>query len=268
MTKKNLWQNEGNARNIDMRRMDAQPVHHDGSEASCALPLSDDMLYKLQERGEALLKRLEQILEVRLVPRGDKLQIFGGAAEAERARAVLRRLWQLAASGGEIDAVAINYQLTLWQQSLNNGQDDAAEQLGRPVYTTPKGKQIRPKTLGQLAYLQAIDKYDVTFGIGPAGTGKTYLAVMKAADALKKRLKESKKTEEQGINSQKIFDRKFADFQTEADIRKVFETKDAAKPALKNRLAELKRAHPKEFEQLKDQFKKRYPAYAKLTEEL
>ena len=188
MTKKNLWQNEGNARNIDMRRMDAQPVHHDGSEASCALPLSDDMLYKLQERGEALLKRLEQILEVRLVPRGDKLQIFGGAAEAERARAVLRRLWQLAASGGEIDAVAINYQLTLWQQSLNNGQDDAAEQLGRPVYTTPKGKQIRPKTLGQLAYLQAIDKYDVTFGIGPAGTGKTYLAVMKAADALKKRL--------------------------------------------------------------------------------
>ena len=85
-------------------------------------------------------------------------------------------------------------------------------------------------------------------------------------DALRKRLSEPK--QDTHTNPQKIFDRKFADFQTEADIRKVFETKDAAKPALKNRLAELRRAHPKEFEQLKDQFKKRYPAYAKLTEEL
>ena len=85
-------------------------------------------------------------------------------------------------------------------------------------------------------------------------------------DALKKRLREPK--QETNTNPQRIFDRKFADFTSEADIRKVFETKDAAKPALKNRLAELKRAHPKEFEQLKDIFKKRYPAYAKLTEEL
>ncbi|MBQ3180945.1 MAG: PhoH family protein [Firmicutes bacterium] len=168
--------------------MDARPVRENGAEASRVLPLTDELLYKLQERGEALLKRLEQTLEVRLVPRGDKIQIFGGAAEAERARAVLNRLWQLAASGGEIDAVAINYQLALWEQSLHDHQDAPAEELGKVIYTTPKGKQIRPKTLGQLAYLRAIDKYDVTFGIGPAGTGKTYLAVMKAADALKKRL--------------------------------------------------------------------------------
>ena len=116
-------------------------------------------------------------------------------------------------------------------------------------------------------------RFNIYFGDDEEGLlreGKAEIENLSAffKDALKKRLKESKKTEEQGINSQKIFDRKFADFQTEADIRKVFETKDAAKPALKNRLAELKRAHPKEFEQLKDQFKKRYPAYAKLTEEL
>ena len=183
MTRNNIRQNEG-----DARRMDARPVRENGAEASRVLPLTDELLYKLQERGEALLKRLEQTLEVRLVPRGDKIQIFGGAAEAERARAVLNRLWQLAASGGEIDAVAINYQLALWEQSLHDHQDAPAEELGKVIYTTPKGKQIRPKTLGQLAYLRAIDKYDVTFGIGPAGTGKTYLAVMKAADALKKRL--------------------------------------------------------------------------------
>lgn len=185
MTKKNLWQNDNAG---EACRMDARPVRQDGAEASRTLPLTDALLYKLQERGEALLKRLEQTLEVRLVPRGDKIQIFGSPAGVERAYAVLNRLWQLAASGGEIDAVAVNYQLALWQQSLNGAQSAPAEQLGQTVYTTPKGKQIKPKTFGQLAYLQAIDKYDVTFGIGPAGTGKTYLAVMKAADALKKRL--------------------------------------------------------------------------------
>lgn len=163
-------------------------MHEAIGGASRSLPLTDEMLYKLQERGEALLLRLEQTLEVRLVPRGDKMQIFGGAAEVERAWAVLNQLWRLAAAGGEIDAVAINYQLVLWEQSLHEQQDDKAAELARIVYVTPKGKQIRPKTLGQLTYLQAIDRYDVTFGIGPAGTGKTYLAVMKAADALRKRL--------------------------------------------------------------------------------
>ena len=86
-------------------------------------------------------------------------------------------------------------------------------------------------------------------------------------DALKERLKQPKQ-ETATANIKQIFDRKFADFTTEADIRIVFETKQAAEPALKNRLAELKRAHPIEFEELKDIFKKRYPVYAKLTEEL
>ena len=86
-------------------------------------------------------------------------------------------------------------------------------------------------------------------------------------DALKKRLEEPKE-ETAPANIKQIFDRKFADFQTEADIRTVFETKQAAEPALKNRLAELKKAHPKEFSELVGLFRKRYPAYAKLTEEL
>ena len=64
------------------------------------------------------------------------------------------------------------------------------------------------------------------------------------------------------------FHRKFADFKTEADIRTVFETKDAARPALKNRLTELKRAHPNEFKELAELFRKRYPAYADIIEEL
>ena len=85
-------------------------------------------------------------------------------------------------------------------------------------------------------------------------------------DALKERL--SKPKQETQTDSTKIFNKKFADFQKEADIRTVFETKDAARPALKNRLAELKRAHPNEFKELAEHFRKRYPAYADITEEL
>ena len=85
-------------------------------------------------------------------------------------------------------------------------------------------------------------------------------------DALKERL--SRPKQETQTDSTKIFNKKFADFQKEADIRTVFETKDAARPALKNRLTELKRAHPNEFKELAELFRKRYPAYADITEEL
>ena len=85
-------------------------------------------------------------------------------------------------------------------------------------------------------------------------------------DALKERL--SKPKQETQRDTETLFHRKFADFKTEADIRTVFETKDAARPALKNRLTELKRAHPNEFKELAELFRKRYPAYADITEEL
>ena len=66
----------------------------------------------------------------------------------------------------------------------------------------------------------------------------------------------------------KIFDKKFADFQNEADVRNVFEDRIGAEQALKNRLAELKKTYPQEFEKVKEHFKARYPRYAKLTNEL
>ena len=66
----------------------------------------------------------------------------------------------------------------------------------------------------------------------------------------------------------RIFERKFADFSTEADIRTVFEDRIGAEQALKNRLAELRRACPAEFLTIKELFKARYPRYAKITDEL
>ncbi len=151
------------------------------------LPADTALQEKLLDNSEELLRMLEEALAVRLVPRGEEILIFGEEHKAERAAAVLRQLFKLAAAGVAIDRVAANYQIAVWEQNLmqNSGCDSAV--LGQLVYTTPKGKQIRAKSYGQQAYLQAIEACEICFGIGPAGTGKTYLAVVKAADHLKKR---------------------------------------------------------------------------------
>ena len=70
------------------------------------------------------------------------------------------------------------------------------------------------------------------------------------------------------LNPESLFQKKFADFETEADIRTVFEDRIGAEQALKNRLAELKRACPQEFPTIKELFSARYPRYAKILEEL
>lgn len=167
--------------------MGAVPLRQPAAEECKSLRLNNALLVKLLDNGEVLLHLLEGGLQVRLVPRGEDLLIFGEKVPVERAAAVLQNLFKLAEKGSEIDRVALNYQIALWEQRMGGAEQGNAEELSRVIYTTPKGKQIRAKSYGQNVYLQAIDRYDITFGIGPAGTGKTYLAVVKAADALKKR---------------------------------------------------------------------------------
>lgn len=150
------------------------------------LPCAATLQHLLLDNGEELLRLLEEALSVDLVPRDADLHIFGSAHHVERAGAVLRQLFALVQKGVVIDRVAVNYQIAVWEQRLGGETIDTSA-LGQLVYTTPKGKQIRAKSYGQQAYLQAIDRCEICFGIGPAGTGKTYLAVVKAADYLKKR---------------------------------------------------------------------------------
>lgn len=173
-------------------------VREPAAESKHSLPLSERAREALLSRREALLLLLEENLHVRLVPKEGSLLLLGEHQEVERAAAILRHLLAMADAGAEVDEVALNYQLALWEQRLHNHAPAVQEaqsaqsapedsRLNQVIYTTPKGRQIRPKTYGQYAYLQAIDRHDITFGIGPAGTGKTYLAVVKAADALKRR---------------------------------------------------------------------------------
>ncbi|MCL2817791.1 MAG: PhoH family protein [Clostridiales bacterium] len=148
------------------------------------LPLTDNgQAGNLLGDQDKNLRLLEAALKAKIVVRGDSVIINGDAKDVEEARQVLSHLITLSAGGVYISPMAINYALS----AKGNADEALAQKLTETVYTTPKGKQIRPKTIGQWYYLQSIRSNDLTFGIGVAGTGKTYLAVVMAVAALKQR---------------------------------------------------------------------------------
>jgi len=137
------------------------------------------VLYGLQDKN---LRFLESHLGAKIVARGGDLHISGNEEDVELAAAVIEQLLALIKAGNVISIPDINYCL----KAVLDGQSDRlTEMLNQVIQTTARGKQIKPKTVGQYHYVQAIKKNDITFGIGPAGTGKTYLAVVMAVSALK-----------------------------------------------------------------------------------
>jgi len=129
------------------------------------------------------LRLLEQNLSASLLVQGDQLMISGNPEEVADAYNVISQLQRQAAKGIDISIMAVNYALASKEQ-----MDTAlADKLTETIYVTPRGKQIKAKTVGQYKYLQAIEDNDLVFSIGPAGTGKTFLAVVRAISALKKR---------------------------------------------------------------------------------
>ncbi|MDR0405199.1 MAG: PhoH family protein [Clostridiales bacterium] len=128
------------------------------------------------------MKLLEDRYNVRVIHRGTQLKITGGDEDAEKARRALARLIAVTAGGEQITEQTVRYVMSL----VDDGEEDKLRLLGKDcVAITAKGKPIKPKTLGQRTYVEAIRNNVITFGIGPAGTGKTYLAVAMAVTALK-----------------------------------------------------------------------------------
>jgi phosphate starvation-inducible PhoH-like protein len=128
------------------------------------------------------LKILEQELQVSIVTRGESLTISGNLEQVEKARNVLDQLLDVIKKGIKISQRDIIYALEMEKKGtlLYFG-----ELFNEEITKNAKGKSIRVKTLGQRHYVSAIKKDDMVFGIGPAGTGKTYLAVVMAVTALK-----------------------------------------------------------------------------------
>lgn len=127
------------------------------------------------------IRLIEKRTGARIVARGQEILLGGSRGSIAAARAVLDYLIQLSVKK-ELAPSDIQYALTLGGSREN---EKIADCLGEVIHTTNRGKQIRAKTMGQYRYVKAIEKKDITFGIGPAGTGKTYLAVVMALKALK-----------------------------------------------------------------------------------
>ena len=128
------------------------------------------------------IKRIEESLAVQIVNRGTELKVCGDEEMADKAVRTLNALLALAARGETIDEQRVRYLITL----VNEGNDHQVAQMAKDVVCiTAKGKPIKAKTVGQQHYMKAIQKNTVTIGVGPAGTGKTYLAVAAAVAAFR-----------------------------------------------------------------------------------
>ncbi|MGI9860791.1 PhoH family protein [Moorella naiadis] len=139
-------------------------------------------------RQDENLKFIEEHTTARIIARGNEITLSGDRREVQTLEKLFRQLIKLSRTGTTINTATINYTWNLIRrQDEGQNQPDLARALGEVIYVTPRGKQIRPKTLGQLRYIQAMRRYDIVFGIGPAGTGKTYLAVVMAVNALRAR---------------------------------------------------------------------------------
>ncbi len=130
------------------------------------------------------IKRIEEALSVSIVNRGTELKVNGDAESAGKAVRTLEGLLQLASKGETIDEQRVRYLITLVQE----GNEEQVTKMAKDVVCiTAKGKPIKAKTLGQQEYMKAIQKNTITIGVGPAGTGKTYLAVAAAVAAFRER---------------------------------------------------------------------------------
>ena len=130
------------------------------------------------------IRRIEETLSVSIVNRGTELKVSGDEEAVDMGVRTLEGLLTLAAKGEMIDEQRVRYLITL----VREGNADQMAQMAKGVVCiTAKGKPIKAKTVGQQNYMKAIQKNTVTIGVGPAGTGKTYLAVAAAVAAFRER---------------------------------------------------------------------------------
>ena len=128
------------------------------------------------------IRKIEDAFHVHVVNRGEELKIQGEEENADRGVRAIEGLLALAAKGETIDEQKVRYLIDL----VKSGNDDKIGHMAQDVVcVTAKGKPIKAKTLGQQRYLRAIEKHTITLGVGPAGTGKTYLAVAEAVAAFR-----------------------------------------------------------------------------------
>ena len=139
-----------------------------------------DLVVGLLGSADENLRALEELLDADLHVRGNAVSFSGEPADVALAERAVSELVAIVNSGQALTPDAVRRSVSM----LTGGDDESPAEVLTLDILSRRGKTIRPKTLNQKRYVDAIDKHTIVFGIGPAGTGKTYLAMAKAVSAL------------------------------------------------------------------------------------
>ena len=152
------------------------------NQISRKIDMPTEHMQKIFGMQDAYIKKLEQDFQVSVVDRNGSVVITGEEKNVNRAARVLEQLVMISERGNEIEEQSVDYAITM---GMEEQEEKLTEIDSDCICHTINGKPIKPKTLGQKAYVDAIRNNMVVFGLGPAGTGKTYLAMAMAITAFK-----------------------------------------------------------------------------------
>jgi phosphate starvation-inducible protein PhoH and related proteins len=172
-----LTDNMGDSRN-SVESADAS-AGNGSAQIKIVIP-DDQSMVSLLGSGDELLRVIEQAVEADFHVRGNEITVTGPEPEIKVASRLFDELTQLVSGGAHLSADSIEHSVSMLRRKPGARP---AEVLNLDILSN-RGRTIRPKTLNQKRYVDAIDSHTVVFSIGPAGTGKTYLAMAKAVKAL------------------------------------------------------------------------------------
>ena len=154
----------------------------DGKSFSMNVDIPTEHMQKIFGMQDVYIKKLERDFRVSVVDRNGHVVVSGREEDVRRAASVLRQLTILSDRGNDIEEQSVDYAITMGKES----RAEAITEIDTDcICHTINGKPIKPKTLGQKNYVDAIRHNMIVFGLGPAGTGKTYLAMAMAITAFK-----------------------------------------------------------------------------------
>ncbi|MGN1147136.1 MAG: PhoH family protein [Lachnospiraceae bacterium] len=152
------------------------------SVTTYTMEMPTEHMQKIFGQNDQYLKKLEDDLNVTIVDRNGAVRVTGEETKVKKCVSILSQLFEVSRRGSEIEEQKVDYAITLGQEE----KEESLVEIDRDVIChTINGKPIKPKTLGQKQYVDAIRNNMIVFGLGPAGTGKTYLAMAMAITAFK-----------------------------------------------------------------------------------
>lgn len=148
----------------------------------CTLELTMEQMRNIFGQHDLHVRKIERDLQVEIIDRNGMIKITGEKSHVEKAKSILEQLMILSERGNQIEEQNVDYAITMGMED----EEEVIAEIDRDLIChTVSGKPIKPKTLGQKKYVDAIRDNMIVFGLGPAGTGKTYLAMAMAITAFK-----------------------------------------------------------------------------------